>query len=84
MLARIDPLNADIADLDAKIEGMIAPIADVVAQLNEILGLGHIAAAVIIGEIGTGMTHFPPLPPGLASWAKDRPQKKDKGATGHG
>jgi transposase len=40
MLARIDALDADIADRDTKIEAEIAPFADAVARLDEIPGVG--------------------------------------------
>jgi hypothetical protein len=40
MLARIDALDVDIADLDTKIEAQIAPFADAVARLDEIPGVG--------------------------------------------
>jgi len=52
MLARVDALNADIAELDAAIEEMVAPFAQAVARIDEIHGLGAIAAAVVISEIG--------------------------------
>jgi transposase len=90
MLSRIDAADADIAGLDARIEAMIAPFAEAVARLDEIPGIGRIAAAVIIAEIGTDMTRFP-TPAHLASWAKFAPgvkesagKKKGKGSTGHG
>src|SRR5450759_2332738 len=47
MLARIDALSADIADLDTKIEDQIAPFADAVARLDEIPGVGATAAAAV-------------------------------------
>jgi transposase len=40
MLARIDQISADIAELDAKIEDQIAPFAHSVAHLDEIPGVG--------------------------------------------
>src|SRR5450759_1914601 len=48
MLARIDALSLDIADLDTKIEAWLAPFADAVARLDEIPGVGATTAAVII------------------------------------
>jgi transposase len=90
MLARIDATDADIAELDTTIEAMIAPFAPAVARLDEIPGIGPVAAAVIIAEIGTDMTRFP-TPGHLVSWAKFAPgvkesagKKKGKGSTGHG
>jgi transposase len=90
MLKRIDQTDADIADLDAQIAEHLAPFADAVARLEEIPGIGPVAAAVIIAEIGTDMTRFP-TPGHLASWAKFAPGVKSSagknngnGATGHG
>ncbi len=90
MLARIDQISADIADLDDKIGDQIAPFAQAVERLDEIPGVGRIAAHVIIAEIGLDMTRFP-TPGHLASWARFAPgvkesagKKKGTGATGHG
>jgi transposase len=90
MLARVDAIDADIAELDARIEAMIAPFAQAAAQLDEIPGIGPVASAIIIAEIGTDMSRFP-TPGHLASWAKFAPgvsesagKKKGKNTTGHG
>jgi len=90
MLARIDTLDADIAELDATIGEMIAPFAPAVARLDEIPGVGTTAARVIIAEVGLDMARFP-TPAHLASWAKFAPgikesagRKKGTGSTGHG
>jgi transposase len=90
MLARIDAIDADIAELDAKIEAMIVPFAQAVERLDEIPGIGCVAAAIIIAEVGTDMTRFPTAQH-LTSWAKFAPgvkesagKKKGKGSTGHG
>jgi transposase len=90
MLGRIDGINADIAELDARIEEMVTPFAAAAQRLDEIPGIGPVAAAVIIAEIGTDMTRFP-TPGHLASWARFAPgvkesagKKKGSGSTGHG
>jgi transposase len=90
MLTRIDAIDADIAELDTKIEEMTAPFAPAVARLDDIPGIGPIAAAIIIAEVGLDMTRFPTAAH-LASWAKFAPgvkesagKKKGKGSTGHG
>ena len=90
MLARIDAIDADIAEVDARIEEMIAPFAAAAGRLDEIPGIGRIAAAIIIAEVGTDMTRFPTAAH-LASWAKFAPgvkesagKKKGRGSTGHG
>jgi transposase len=90
MLARIDAIDADIAELDTKIEEMIAPFVAAAERLDEIPGIGRIAAAIIISEVGLDMSRFPTAGH-LASWAKFSPgvkesagKKKGKGSTGHG
>jgi transposase len=52
MLARVDALSADIAELDTAIEEMIAPFAQAVERLDEIPGLGAIGASATIAEAG--------------------------------
>jgi transposase len=90
MLARIDQINADIAEVEDKIGEQIAPFAQAVDSLDEIPGVGRIAAHVIIAEIGLDMTRFP-TPGHLSSWARFAPgikesagKNKGSGATGHG
>jgi len=90
MVARVDAIDADIAELDERIEEMIAPFGQLVELLDEIPGVGRTGAAVIIAEIGTDMTRFPTAGH-LVSWAKFAPgvsesagKKKGKGSTGHG
>ncbi len=90
MLTRIDQIGASIVALNAKIEAEIAPFADPVERLDQIPGVGVIAARVIIAEVGVDMTRFP-TPAHLASWARFAPgikesagRRKGNGATGHG
>lgn len=90
MLARIDALDTDIAELDAAIGEMIAPFASAVERLDEIPGVGTAATRVILAEIGLDMSRFP-TPAHLASWARFAPgvkesagKKKGTGTTGHG
>ncbi|VBA40676.1 hypothetical protein LAUMK13_03172 [Mycobacterium innocens] len=90
MLARIDGIDADIAAVDAQIEAYLAPFATAVARLDEIPGIGPVAAAIILAEIGTDMSHFPTAGH-LCSWAKFSPginssagKIKGNGSTGHG
>ena len=90
MLSRVDAITADIADIDARIEELIAPFAQAMARLDRIPGVGPTAAAVIIAEVGLDMTRFP-TPAHLASWARFAPgvkesagKKKGAGTTGHG
>jgi transposase len=69
MLAHIDTIDADIADVEARIEEQIAPFAEAVARLDAIPGVGSTAACVIIAEVGLDMTRFPTAAH-LASWAE--------------
>jgi transposase len=90
MLARVDQASADIATLEAKIEAEIAPFAAAADQLDEITGVGRVAAQVIIAEIGVDMGRFP-TPGHLTSWARYAPgvkqsagKRKGTATTGHG
>jgi transposase len=90
MLGRIDGIDADIAVLDAEIEAHLVPFELAVQRLDEIPGIGPVAAAVIIAEIGVDMTRFPTAGH-LCSWAKFSPginssagKNKGNGSTGHG
>jgi transposase len=90
MLARIDAIDADIADVDAQIEVDLAPFAQAATRLEQIPGISRIAARAIIAEVGVDMSRFP-TPAHLASWARFSPKvkesagrKKGSGATGHG
>jgi transposase len=90
MLHRIDDIDADIAALDEQIEAYLAPFVSAAARLDEIPGIGLIAAAVILAEIGTDMSRFPTAGH-LCSWAKFSPgikssagKTKGNGSTGHG
>jgi transposase len=90
MLRRIDGINADIAVLDAQIEAHLAPFDQAVRRLDEIPGIGPVAAAIIIAEVGLDMTRFPTAGH-MCSWAKFSPgmkssagKNKGNGSTGHG
>jgi transposase len=90
MLHRVVALRADIAELEERIDAEIAPFAAAVRRLDEIPGIGHTAACVIIAEIGMDMSRFP-TPAHLTSWARFAPSVKESagrskgnGGTGHG
>ena len=90
MLARVDALDADLAELDTKLAELIAPFTDAVDRLDEVPGLGQTAACLLIAELGTDMTRFPTAGH-LVSWAKFAPgvkesagKRKGSGSTGRG
>ncbi len=90
MLQRIDTLTADIAAVQARIEGQLGELAGAVARLDAIPGVGPVAAQMILAEIGTDMSRFP-TPAHLASWARFAPgvnesagRPKGRAGTGHG
>jgi transposase len=90
MLARVDAVNTDIAAVEERIGEQIAPFVWAVDRLDEIPGIGPIAAAVILAETGIDMSHFPTAGH-LVSWARFAPgvkesagRKKGTGSTGHG
>ncbi len=90
MLGRIDAINADIAAVDTQIEVYLAPFASAAARLDDIPGIGPVAAAIILAEVGVDMSRFPTAGH-LCSWAKFSPginssagKTKGNGSTGHG
>jgi transposase len=90
MLARVDQLDADLAELDAKLGELIAGFAGAVDRLDEIPGVGQVAARLLLAELGTDMTRFPTAGH-LVSWAKFAPgvkesagKRKGSGSTGRG
>lgn len=90
MLTRIDLVSADIVDIEARIDAELVPFESQVERLDEIPGVGHTAAAVIIAEVGVDMSRFPTAGH-LCSWARFSPgikesagRRKGNGATGHG
>src|SRR5664280_1999037 len=82
--------EADVVEVEERIQEQVAPFDEAVARLDAIPGVGLITAQVIIAEVGVDMTRFPTAGH-LASWAKFSPivsesagKRKGKNATGHG
>jgi transposase len=63
MLARVDAIDADLADLEARIEEeilrQVVPLAEAVARLDAIPGVGVMTAQVILAEVGAGHDSVP-------------------------
>ena len=75
--------------LDTQIEAHLAPFDQAVQRLDEMPGVGPVAAAIIIAEVGLDMTRFPTAGH-LVSWAKYAPKARQSagrskpGTTGKG
>ena len=80
MLGRVDALDADLAELDAKLAELITPFAHAVDRLDEIPGVGQLAAHLLVAELGADMTRFPTAGH-LVSWAKFAPASASPPAT---
>jgi transposase len=68
-LDHISHLEAMIAKLDAQTEAMMAPFRAERDLLTTIPGIGPLAAAAVISEIGASVAEFFPDAAHLASWA---------------
>src|SRR5260370_33531185 len=68
-LDHIGHLEEMIAKLDSQIEAMMAPFRTERDLLTTIPGIGPLAAAAIISEIGASVTEYFPDAARLASWA---------------
>ena len=67
-LAHLDHLDTILARVDAEIAARLAPLAEAVAHLDSVTGIGRQTAEVILAEVGADMGRFP-SPGHLASWA---------------
>jgi transposase len=75
ILGHVDYLTETIAQLEQEIAQCLAPFAAEHALLQTIPGMGAIAAAAVIAEIGVDMSQFPSAKH-LASWAGVCPGNK--------
>ena len=67
-LSLIEDMERHIAAFDARIEELLVPLRDALAQLITIPGVSRVSAQVILAEIGGDMTPFP-TSGHLLSWA---------------
>jgi transposase len=79
ILSRIDAITAEIGQLSAMIEELLAPYEEQLQQAESMPGWGRRAAQDVIAETGTDMARFP-TPGHLASWAGRTPLDKQSGA----
>jgi transposase len=68
LLARIDDLDALLAEVSAQIAARLAPYEDLLVLLDTIPGVGRQTAENLLAEIGTDRGQFPDADH-LASWA---------------
>jgi transposase len=78
VLAHIDFLEESIAQLEAEIGQYLVPFEEAMELVQGIVGIGEVAAASIIAEIGVDMTRFA-SDKHLASWAGICPGNKQSG-----
>jgi transposase len=71
-------LERTIEQLDQEVERALAPFAVQLAALDAVPGIGKVAAAAIVAEIGVDMGRFP-TDAHLASWAGLCPGNKQSG-----
>jgi transposase len=76
MLARIESVEAALAQLDAVLAEAFGPWAHQLELLQTIPGVGEKVARVIIAETGGDMSRFP-TPEHLASWAGVSPGTRE-------
>ncbi len=78
LLDVIDFLQGQIDAISTDIDARLVPHEKLLMRLMQIPGLGPLAAAAILAEIGTDMTCFPSAKH-LASWAGVAPGNKQSG-----
>src|SRR5947209_5090474 len=78
LLDVIDFLQSQIDAISADIDALLLPHQKLVNRLMQIPGIGPLAAAAILAEMGTDMSCFPSAKH-LASWAGVAPGNKQSG-----
>jgi transposase len=78
LLAHIEFLEESIAQLTEEIERCLVPFERAAELLATIPGIGAVAAAAIVAEIGVDMDRFPSAKH-LASWAGVCPETRESG-----
>ena len=78
ILAGIDFLDGQIADLSGRIAELERPFEGAAARLDEIPGIGRRIAEVVLAELGADLRRFPTAAH-LASWAGLCPGNRESG-----
>lgn len=78
LLCQIDSIEESIHRFDEEIETACRPFEEAVEFLDSIPGVAHQIAEILVGEIGTDMSHFPTADH-LASWAGVAPGNNESG-----
>jgi transposase len=78
MLAHLDFLEASLAEVQAEMDRHLVPFEEAVALAQTLPGVGAVAAAGLIAELGLDMRVFPSHKH-LASWAGVCPGNKQSG-----
>lgn len=78
LLDLIDFLQGQIDALSTDIDALLLPHEKLLTRLRQLPGIGPLAAAAILAEMGTDMTCFPSAKH-LASWAGVAPGNKQSG-----
>lgn len=78
LLDQIDFLQREVDRLSAEVDELLEPYEEHISRLMQIPGVGRIAAATIVAEVGVDMTRFPSAKH-LASWAGLAPGNKQSG-----
>src|SRR2546421_332791 len=78
LLDVIDFLQGQIDAISTDIDALLLPHKQLLSRLMQIPGIGPLAAAAILAEMGTDMTCFPSAKH-LASWAGVAPGNKQSG-----
>jgi len=75
-LSQIDALHAVVRDLEARLGDALGPFRAAVQRLTTIRGIGPLAAAVLVAELGVDMSRFPTAGH-LRSWAGLSPRQDE-------
>jgi len=78
LLDLVDFLQGKIEQMSVDIDEYLRPYEPLIVRLMQIPGIGRIAAATILAEIGTDMSRFPTASH-LASWAGVAPGNRQSG-----